>query len=285
MAILNMSDTPDARSAPLRGGDRWRAVSAAGQGQLVEILSVSDLHVYFRASGRGADGSQKFKLLHGAFRIRYTPLKLANERRRQVAPAAQCGEAPAPVVMPEPVSSTDDPISTAVEMVATEQRIELPAPASLEPSPWEALRPKHNRGGRPPKLSAEQIREIYQLYHSGSKPKEISQTYGISGPTVVNIGKGKDFPWATTDLRAALAQPEQPKEEELAVQIATPPTEPAPMVQTVREQQAPPTASLVSEMADALEVLVDYAGRPLPRFLKVDLDAIRALVDQARAAS
>ena len=36
------------------------------------------------------------------------------------------------------------------------------------------------------------------------------------------------------------------------------------------------------EMADALEVLVEYAGKPLPKFVKLDFPAIRGLIERAR---
>lgn len=40
---------------------------------------------------------------------------------------------------------------------------------------------------------------------------------------------------------------------------------------------------LVVEMADALETLVQYAGLPFPKYMRVDYDAIAALITQARS--
>ncbi len=143
------------------------------------------------------------------------------------------------------------------------------------------------------KLNAVQIREICQLYLGGGSPTEIATTYGVSLPHVINIGKGKDGGWATTDLRASLTRPVvarakpapvAPLKQEEPVQ--TPTQQPhangtAATVPTLKIGGQMP--SLVTDLADALEILLDYAGKPLPKYLTLDTDALRRLIEQARA--
>jgi hypothetical protein len=288
MMATTFDRNADAKTAPLRGGDTWVAVSARGRGQPVEITRVNPVSVYFRATGRGADASQKFKLPIEAFRVRYAPLALAETRQRELARELRNGVAPVPVVMPTPVTEPE------------------PAPADSSPeapslSPFEALRPKRV-GGRAAKLTAEQAREIWQLYRDDGPIKEIAATYGISETAVITIGRGRDYAWATADLRESapplpsrrrpasrVAPSVAPSREESAVQIVTPPTVIAPKPCETTANISPifsngrmVQADLLTDMADALDVLVEYAGKPLPRFLKLDLDAVRALVTAAR---
>jgi hypothetical protein len=307
---MTTSAPTDSYAVPLRSGDRWCAVSKRGKGQPVEILTTNPVHVYFRAVGRDADGSQKFKLPHDAFRTRYAPLKLADDRQRQMLAESRSRPAQsvsAPIPQPEPVED-DDPISAAVESVAAERvPVATPEPTPPPASPWEALRPK---GIKSPKISAEQIREIWKLYHSGMRPVEIAPAYGVATTTVINIGKGRATPWATADLRAAAeaasVEPTTITEEE-PVQVVTPKL--GDDYQDMRDRQRQrqraleqaaaeaekvwarvpevkvggKQSTLVTDMADALEVLLEYAGKPLPRYLRLDLDALRGLIEQARS--
>lgn len=100
----------DLTVAPLRAGDTWIAVTARGKGQPVEIRRVSTSHVYFRATGKGADRSQTFKADLDAFRVRYAPLKLAEDRQRALAEAQRRGFAPP--LTPPPVAVEDGPEAT-----------------------------------------------------------------------------------------------------------------------------------------------------------------------------
>lgn len=153
-----------------------------------------------------------------------------------------------------------------------------------------------------PKLTSEQAREMYALMRDGMTQAEAAKRFGVNHGTPSQIWNGRVYASATADLRAArLTTPDQPQQEEPAVQITTPPT----TIETTEEAPAPTApepcdatmgvlpiwsngrlvpSSFLTDLADALDVLVEYAGRPLPKYLRLDLDAIRALVARARSA-
>jgi hypothetical protein len=287
-----MMATADAQSAPLRGGDTWVAVSARGRGQPVEIVRVNPVSVYFRATGRGADASQKFKLGIEAFRVRYAPLHLAEDRQKQMARDLRSGIAPIPVIMPTPVEEPEPDPEPEV------------APGTIAAAPEVAAPKRPAPGGRPPKLTAEQAREVFLLMRDGTANKqEVAKTYGIHTVTVADIARRRIYRWATEGLSSdptplpvaappTLPNPDPVIAEEPPVQIVAPPIDirPEPCEQTatispIYSAGRLVPATLLADMADALDVLVEYAGKPLPRYLKLDLDAIRSLVVAARVES
>lgn len=352
-----MASAPTA-PAPIRAGDTWVAVSAKGRGQPVRIRTVTALNVQFRATGRGADDSKTFSLPVDLFRVRYAPQRSAEDRRRELAQAARRNE--------PPKADGREIARQAVEVVDKIERELTPAPAP-QPAPepaafdWESLRPS-GRHGKVAKLTALQAREICQLYLDGGSPAEIARTYAISEPTVINIGKGRNYEWATGDLRAGHPEatprrrhggapklnaeqareiavlirkgvpdpeiaaaygdlnpstisairrgkiwekvtadilnpqpsPGETPQQEEPVQITIPPTVIDTKTATSDVDRAvqaalvktwgDPVPSLVTDLADALEMLLDVqAGKPLPRFVTLDLSAIRQLIEQARA--
>lgn len=267
-------------SAPLRGGDTWVAVSARGKGQPVKILTVNPVNVYFRAYGRGADESQKFKLSHDAFRTRYAPLQLADDRQKRLAREERTPDLAARIEA-EPVAVVPEP-----------EPEPQPAPVVARPAPVGRGRPR---------LTDDQAREIYRLRQSGIPRAEVAAAYDLPRQTIHDIELGKSYRRAIADLEGAPATrhakiaevaPQPQPQEEPPVEITQQPT-----IVTERKiddyqemkdrlvRATPGTRShLATEMADALEVLVEYAGKPLPKFVRLDFDAIRALIEQARAS-
>jgi hypothetical protein len=310
-----MPAQPAGRSrVALHGGDLWVAVTTIGRGRPVEILHVSERHVYYRNYGKHADRSHKFKMLHDAFRASYAPLRLSRKLRSDGA-SILVSSSPRP----------PDPITTAIEQVPVEEpamaTFTIPDTQEIPPlvvGSYEELRPARKTGsGRPSRFTAEQIREVYLLYKQGLKPSEIGPTYGMAPSTVNNIGAGRDYPWATADLRGEgppiVLKPQSTPPPEL--RAATPP--PAPIIEEeppmITETMAPPEAApapeptppavmpervtlplehlqkrldmptaLLTDLADALEMMLDLHGKPARRFLLLDLGAMRALVNEAR---
>ena len=183
----------------------------------------------------------------------------------------------------------------------------------------EPPRPADGRNGGPFKVTAEQIREIWQLYQDGTSPTEIGALYDLSVPTIINIGRGKEYRWATPDLRGegppivlanptptpepVAAVPPPTQEEETPVTVTTAPLDTAPSrpldIQAPAVEPQPcettsalppiysdgrlvPTA-LLTDLAEALETMLDQQGKPMRRFIMLDLGAMRALVKEARA--
>lgn len=166
---------------------------------------------------------------------------------------------------------------------------DTPMAVPVQTIDFEARRPTPR--GKKPKLTVIQAREIFKLAQvklNEAEAKRIGALYDVSFATVYDIARGRTYGWATTDLRAAA----QTQGEDTTVQITTPPT----VMETMCEDDyhalnAMPgspfamQAALVSDLADAISVLLECREKPLPKFVTLDLAAIRALVEQARAAS
>lgn len=276
MANIPSSHHLDARSAPLRGGDTWVSVSAKGRGQPVEIVTVNPTSVYFRAIGRGSDQSQKFKLPIEAFRVRYAPLRMAEARQKQLATAERNGT---------PETFNGRPVGEILTLVEAVHEDEPVATTPETPPAPTVERVLPYRGGKPPALSDDQAREVYLLVKGGGDKNEVAQTYGVSWFVVHSISKGDSYKWAIGDLIEQATPPPapEPKQEE-PVQTVTPPTVlNSNAANGVLKVVAPPS-TLLADAADALETLAQYAGQPLPKFVRLDLDAIRAIVEQLRTA-
>lgn len=243
------------QAVPFRGGDLWVAVSAHGRGQPVQITRVNNVSVYFRAFGRGADASQTFKLNHDAFRVRYAPLQQADDRQKRLARADR--STPRMPALGEPSEVAPSP-----EAVVAEPETEAPAaPERAAPT---------LRGGKARKLTGDQAREIVLLMQGGAKRPEVAETYGIDNATVGQIMRGQGYRWATADLLAAArSTPPTPTPKEVTP-VAPPPPEPVRLLPTATSPDL-----LSVEAADALDFLLEYAGRPLPKFMMIDLDQIR----------
>jgi hypothetical protein len=143
------------------------------------------------------------------------------------------------------------------------------------------------------KLSADQCREMVRLYHvEHLNPRVIAARFDVVPQTVHEVAKGRTYLWATREVLAALQivvppsttkhKPQQAVQEvAVETQISQTPLDavgrPVPLV-----GPASPNP-LIGDMADALELLLLYRDRPLPRFVSVS--GIRELVAQARAGS
>lgn len=350
--------TLDKHAAPLRAGDLWTAVSTKGMGQPVKIRRVSTNQVYFRAFGRGADESQTFKLPQDAFRVRYAPLSLAEDRRKAMERADRTEVRREPLGDPVPVNEA---VEAAVEAVAAEtsappsalvdpvqrggrarlltgeqarevyllareanhaERLELAKAYSTSETavygilsgvryPWatEDLRREFppirgksgSKGPRKPKpasveiphakLTGEQAREIHHLMQQAARGgsargvyrREVAARFGVLPQTVNDIERGKAYRWAIEHPKpapepAVVVEAVKPQEEGIPVQITTPPTVIAPA--QVAQQ---PEQQLLTDLADALDFLLEYAGRPLPKYLMLDLPSLAKLSERARA--
>lgn len=142
------------------------------------------------------------------------------------------------------------------------------------------------------KLSADQCREIVHLYHvEHLNPRVIAARFDVVPQTVHEVAKGRTYLWATRELLPALGivvppnttknKPRQVEQEAIAVHITKHPT-------VFADSETKPTAqlaaspSLVSDMADALEMLLSQEETTaLPRFV---VTAVRELIVQARAS-
>lgn len=271
----------------LRPGDIWVATAAKSLGQAVKIHRVGSQQVYFRAHGRGVTDAKMFKATHEAFLQRYAPGRAAaTDRQERLDRAAAKFDA-------LPVSpSAPEPLDAVIEDVAAPTSAPL---IPLKRSPGTA------------KISGEQAREVYELMKTipdgvsvFAHRAEVAALYGLDPRNVYDIERGKSFAWATgqplisSPRRVKPAppeieappDPEPPQQEEPPVQITQQPTviDSRPSITPV-EQALVRTDTLALEMADALEVLVEYAGKPLPKFIRLDFDAIRGLIEQARAVS
>jgi len=264
---------------PIEPGSLWACVSARGQGQPIRIVRVGATNVFYRVVGRGADQSQQFKLPIGLLRARYTPLgQPVIDRQRQLRIDQTRGIVP--ILDGVTVSDDDkvDPIDEAIEaanaVITSGQDI-------------ESRRPIH--GGSLSKLTADQVREIYQLAVNGEPVANIAAAYDVSASTVGKIKIGMTYAWATQDLRQAQASPatpsvpEAPQEEPIvaAPQLVRPahPSEQTDPVARLNNE----ATTLLTDMADALETLGAYAGKTLPRFVRLDLNEVVNLVAKARS--
>lgn len=274
MAMVAVVENKAPGAPPLRAGDLWVAVSAKGKGQPVKVSRVTPLSVQFRAYGKGADESRTFSLPSDVFRIRYVPLALADDRQKRLAREER------DVNTRQRIDG--EPVQPA-EVQAAPPTEEPSAPAPIMILPF--------KGGTAPKLTGEQAREIYQLVKSGASKRETARTYGVIWQVVHDIVQGKTYRWATEDLLRQDARPAAPVEAAPVVAIEPQAAE-APAVQEeaapVPTHDAPPAPAdraLLANLADALDFLLEYAGRPLPKFMLIDLGQIKRLAEQAREAS
>lgn len=161
-----------------------------------------------------------------------------------------------------------------------------PLPISIVPPP--------RKTGRAPKITPQQAREIWTLYDNGERPSEIAKRYPVAASTVTHIGRGRDWGWATTDLRAKkaleAAMPVVDGQITTGYVLSERPVKAPAIVNTpeilaeAREFRRDLRArDLAVEMADAIAVLLEYREAPLPRFVTLDVAAIRSLVEQARS--
>lgn len=176
------------------------------------------------------------------------------------------------------------------------------ASVAAVPTPVVPPRRKTVGSARPPSLTDEQAREIWRQIVVQKRPKNVvSHEFKAKWWTVHQIAEGMTYRSATEALRNGLQETAMPVVDG---QITTGYILPErPVVETKRDDDyqamkdghaaqeqcvsvyAPraSTIALVTDMADALEVLVQYAGLPLPKFMTLDYAAIQRLIEQARA--
>jgi hypothetical protein len=290
-------------------GARYVCVSARGLGIPVLVEKVMANSVQFRPFGRAAAAHrEKGRLALDAFCIRYRPLSQAAEHQQDLARAERNGTGPK--LDGEVVSELDEAIESAVgsphsaDEPVDEHGLILAGQLSREIKP---------RGRR---LTAEQVREIWQLVAAGTSMEEVAVAYGRSARTVLRVWAGETSPGATADLRARRRSlPSRAPAEGAVTGRASRvesnegllPTADCPLgklgassadaleeaIEVAQSNDRHPAAqpapapsndaglALLAELTEAAEILVAYAGRPLPRF--VSLAGIRALVEQARA--
>jgi hypothetical protein len=290
-------------------GARYVCVSARGLGIPVLVEKVMANSVQFRPFGRAAAAHrEKGRLALDAFCIRYRPLSQAAEHQQDLARAERNGTGPK--LDGEVVSELDEAIDAAVaapDETVDEHGLILAGQLSREIKP---------RGRR---LTPEQVREIWQLVAAGTSMEEVAVAYGRSARTVLRVWAGETSPGSTADLRAqrrslpsrapAEGAPAEGAVTSRASRVESNegllPTAPSAAlgassadaleeaIEVAQSNDRHPAAqpapapsndagmALLAELTEAAEILVAYAGRPLPRF--VSLAGIQAVVQQARA--
>jgi hypothetical protein len=142
-------------------------------------------------------------------------------------------------------------------------------------------------------------REIYALKGEATS-EEVGQIYGVNPSSVRDLWVGRTYRWATgapdnRRLKQQAAEPEPeapepevvapeptPEPEEEIVVMASPTVEATPVAQAPEAPETALVVDLIGQMADYLEVLAEFAGRPLPRLFKLDLDEVNRVVSRAR---
>jgi hypothetical protein len=287
-------------------GDKWVCVSTKGNGIPVKVIKVSALNVHFQPFGRAASQTRDMTtaLNIEAFMVRYRPLDRVKNRQRELQKMER-----------------QQPSQRIPEVLAEPAAPEPLAPVMATP-PDATVKPPKLHGNA--KLTPDQAREIVTMIREHVPHAEIAAAYGVHKTTISKIKTGYQWGEETADLRAlpplpkpapaspppptppapvAVAAPEP--EEEPVESVSFQPAGAQPRKPTVDEardalrRQAerpvvvagsvahihPDGVALMAEMADALEFLLEYAGRPLPKYLMLDLASISKLVERARKES
>lgn len=149
----------------------------------------------------------------------------------------------------------------------------------------------HRRSGyKSPRFSIEQARIVYALRGGNRPAASIARAYGVSVKTVTSLWvRGTHL---GVDLRSASTSEPAPDEEApvpqpppaAAVpngQLDAPKTPWVDRAEQLRQERSDRSDVLV-DLADALEMLLEYAGKPLPRYIRLDVESLRGLIERAR---
>lgn len=305
--VIELSQSIDLPLPAPSDGEIWRDLAGTKR---VVVQRATPNKVHFRNFGpNGGVSPQSYTLPIERFVDLYRPLKT----KTPDVPSAPIAAVPSPTAAPESTKRTVSPnvkpsltdeqaravwlavnrdgrtvndVAQAfgchrdvVYCVATGRSYKSVTADLRAVSPPRAL---GHRGSYPPSLTDEQARDIYRRFKAGERQAEISKANGVSDAIVSQIVRRKTYRRATESLVV--------QEQEPAVQITTPPTTidltnvspldlivtPVPTV-TLRSAAVSP-----NDLVDALDLVIQKLDGTLPRFVTVDLDAIRALVKQAR---
>lgn len=249
-------------------GSTFECTSSKGRGAPVKVTRVTDTGVQFQNLGRGEDKSKKFILPIPAFLAKYSPSHAPEKPR------------PAPTTRPMPRIRT-----LTIPPVEIEQREELMQAIAT-------ATPKTRNGHpynlpHPPSVTDEQAREIYLLVKGGASYQEAADAYSVNVQTVGRIARRETYKHVTQGLDAPTTQEEQPMvnghQENAWLDLSLPAVIEADRAQPKVDSTGRSTPSpLVAELADALELLVTYVGKPLPKYLSFNIGEVRDLIERAR---
>lgn len=232
-------------------GERWRKVSAGGEGVLVEIRRTTVNKVQFRTINGRAAGRKSDEIVSRpiqAFLRDYAPADppsvIAKREQMRAQARTQTWEADQPKEPTDPEVSAHVTIADNgavlctcpdyltnmtrgrtgyqcrhIKRVAQEgypEELVMTAKKEVERAPSI---------GHPPKLTGEQAREVFLLRGSASA-SEVGRLYGVSHARIMAIWNRESYRWATDDLAEATANlpasgdlPEPPQEEPPAVHL------------------------------------------------------------------
>ncbi len=311
--LMPPTSTSPERLEPPKPGDKWVCVTARGQGLPVKIQKVTALNVMFKAFGRNVEEGLETLALD-AFMIRYRPMDRVKTRQAELRLREKREGLPCPDVSTGPVEVSPPPTLTGapsapatsppgekwrrppgsyIKKKLTEQQAREVCTLARDWIPYAEIAATYS-------IDASTVSRIWTGDNWGHATADIRAT--ARPPRPVALGAAAPPPQPPAPVATATPDPE----EEPAVH--TRPTPPYDRIQPPRfagsgfgqpvkdgvhlamtpdpvSRTLPEIRALLVEMADALEILVEYAGKPLPKYVKLDLDAIRGLVEQARILS
>jgi hypothetical protein len=292
-----------ARTNPPTSGPRlvpgsvWEDISPRGRGETAYVTNVTGVNVQFKVRGRASvDPNRVLTQPVNAFLVRHTlkqpapPVRPRKEKIKQVP-------------LPPRISNTFD-LNTR-----------------LRPEPEDPTVDAPQQYSRKRKLGRVEAREIYELVcRDKMHPIEVGEAYGISRDVVDKITAGVNYANETEDLRIMwprpsfvgspsqsesppVVTPEPPVEKEEPVALpesvhvchdgctvghhpANPPVRPAPVDPPAAQRdplnaELEETRKLLRDCGEAIQALLEYHGKPLPKFLVLDIEGIRALASEA----
>lgn len=295
----------------IRTGDTWVCVTARGRGRPVTVRRVTRTAVFVSPQGRGSDTSSQHKVPMDIFQVSYCPIKLAEDRQRTLRELERAG-----VTMPSTYNTRKAIATDASEDVIqrTIDEMVLPTtPSDLAPRlsiPEVPLPVRRNKTDR--RFTDAQAIEVLELWFAGMPRKEIAEAYGVSGTTVTDLVHGRTYQHLPKKFREGVRvtppnpgrkpDPCPPEIITVADPIPVVEEETQPVVTHKSDQrleyspQPKPAAKpvaidraadavLLADMADAIEMLTQYAAPNLPKFVTIDTTALMNLVNHARSLS
>ncbi len=292
MAISPHAQMPRLTVEDITPGSRWLDISPRGRGGVVEVDHVTGAgRVQYAQLGRNADPSRRYMQPAAAFLA-------SHALQRPAKPCKPRAEAPHKMPRPLRMSNLFDPDTRLHQPPSfelgsfagalpfeSEPAVEVP---TAPPVPTEAPTDEQPRkSGTPPKLGRQQAREIYLLKEVAPAP-EVAETYGVTTTIVHNIWSRRTYLWATQGIKDGAAPVAEPPAEPEPKEEAMPPVVAPPAIPSGAEADLPiyledGDRDLLKDLAAAVDVLLEWHGKPLPPFFSLNREALHALTSKARA--
>lgn len=124
------------------------------------------------------------------------------------------------------------------------------------------------------------VRLIKRRLAAGTTAADIARDFGVKTWLISSIEKGYSYRWVPGPEEEPVPQTPTPNG---GASIPQPPIVPSKFATIVKEEPPAQRPDLVTDLADALELLLEYHGKPVPRFLVVNRDAVAAIIKEARS--